>query len=123
MIWLLVFIFSVLDSDVKLIDQDSDRILIQNHYWAKEGKIQEVYEHRLYASSVRKKLGFAEGRVLLRKSNNSSLAHVIWECEFESEEARQKDIRLLTETGEFEEIMDKMGTLIDKFERATYSLK
>ena len=95
-------------------------IIVQNYYWAKEGKIQEVYEHRKYACEVRKNLGFAVGRVLLRKDSQGGLAHVIWECEFPSEAARQEDIRLLSESGAFEEVMEKMGTLIDKFDRATY---
>lgn len=41
------------------------KIVVMNKYWAKEGKIEQVYNHRLFASEIRKKLGLAVGRVLL----------------------------------------------------------
>jgi len=97
-----------------------EAIVIQNYYWAKEGNIEEVYQHRLYASEVRKKLGLAVGRVLKRVDSKGNLSHVIWECEYESEEAREEDIRKLTESGAFNEVTQKMETLIDKFDRGMY---
>jgi hypothetical protein len=101
---------------------EDHRIVVQNYYWAKEDKIDEVYAHRLYASEVRESLGLAVGRVLKRIGKEGELSHVIWECEYASQEARDEDIRKLTESGEFEPVMKKMGTLIDKFERGVYYL-
>ncbi|MTI40236.1 hypothetical protein [Fulvivirga lutimaris] len=112
---LLLTVFLVSNS----LAQDS-KIIVMNQYWAKEGKIQEVYQHRLYASEVRKKLGLAVGRVLLNTEAEAGSPHVIWECEYPSNEAREKDIQLLTESGQFEDVMEKMGTLIDKFDRSIY---
>ncbi|HEY5824057.1 MAG TPA: hypothetical protein VIT44_06825 [Cyclobacteriaceae bacterium] len=44
--------------------QNPKPIVIQNHYYPKQGKDQEVYEWRLHASEVRAKLGLPKGRVL-----------------------------------------------------------
>lgn len=96
------------------------KIIVMNQYWAKEGKIEEVYQHRLHASEVRKQLGLAVGRVLLNTSTDGEGPHVIWECEYPSKEAREKDTELLDESGQFDAVMEKMGTLIDKFQRTVY---
>lgn len=96
------------------------KIIVMNQYWSKEGKIEEVYQHRLYASEVRKQLGLAVGRVLLNTSTDGEGPHVIWECEYASKEARKKDTELLDESGQFDAVMKKMGTLIDKFQRTVY---
>ena len=102
--------------------QESKKIIVMNQYWAKDGMIQEVYEHRLYASQVRKNLGLNVGRVLLTTETDNESAHVIWECEYSSIEARNRDTQLLMESGQFDEVMDKMGTLIDDFERTIYEV-
>ena len=102
--------------------QGEGAIVVQNYYWAKEGKIEEVYQHRLHASEVRKGLGLAVGRVLKRKTTDGDLPNVIWECEYPSEEARQEDVRKLTESGAFEAVQEKMGTLIKKFDRGMYRI-
>ena len=101
-------------------DHDDHAIVVQNYYWAKEGKIDEVYAHRLYASSVRDSLGLAVGRVLKRIGSEGELSHVIWECEYENMEAREADLRKLTESGAFDPVNKKMGTLIEKFSRGVY---
>ena len=102
--------------------QEDKSIIVQNYYWAKEGKVDEVYAHRLYASQVRDSLGLAVGRVLKRIETYGELSHVIWECEYSSEEARNEDVRKLTESGAFEKVTEKMGTLIDKFTRGVYKI-
>ena len=115
---LLVFFlgFSTIDA------QKDQSIIVQNYYWAKEGEIDAVYAHRLYASQVRDSLGLEVGRVLKRIGINGELSHVIWECEYASEEARNEDVRKLTESGAFEKVTKKMGTLIDKFARGVYKI-
>lgn len=102
--------------------QESKKIIVMNQYWAKDGMIEEVYNHRLYASQVRKNLGLKVGRVLLNTKTDNESAHVIWECEYDSIEARNKDTQLLMESGQFDEVMEKMGTLIDNFERTIYEV-
>jgi hypothetical protein len=115
---LLVFFLST----SKIEAQENQHIIVQNYYWAKEGKIEEVYTHRLYASQVRDSLGLAVGRVLKRIGTHGELSHVIWECEYPSEAARNEDVRKLTASGAFEKVTKKMGTLIDKFARGVYKV-
>ena len=114
----LVFFLGFLTTEA----QEDQSIIVQNYYWAKEGKVNEVYAHRLYASQVRDSLGLAVGRVLKRIGTNGELSHVIWECEYASEAARKEDVRLLTDSGAFEKVTEKMGTLIDKFARGVYKI-
>jgi len=99
---------------------DERPIVVQNYYWANAGKIDAVYAHRLYASEVRDSLGLAVGRVLKRIGTDGELSHVIWECEYPSMEAREDDVRKLNESGAFEPVTKKMGTLIEKFSRGVY---
>ncbi|VAV85766.1 hypothetical protein MNBD_BACTEROID02-704 [hydrothermal vent metagenome] len=115
-ILLLVFFLSFSTTEA----QENQPIIVQNYYWAKEGKIEEVYTHRLYASQVRDSLGLAVGRVLKRIGTHGELSHVIWECEYPSEAARKEDVRKLTASGAFEKVIEKMGTLIEKFSRGVY---
>lgn len=116
-----LLIVTLLAYSTNLCAQDKPIVVI-NQYWAKEGKIQEVYAHRLYASEVRKKLGLPVGQVLLRVSEDNNSPHVIWQCEYPSEAARKEDIQQLDASGEFEPVMEKMGTLIDKFQRVIYEV-
>jgi hypothetical protein len=120
--YLHLFVLILCSFSLTALAQERKTIIVQNYYWAKEGKIDEVYAHRLYASEVRDSLGLAVGRVLKRIGTNSSLSHVIWECEYPSEEARKEDVRLLTASGAFEKVTKKMGTLIEKFERGVYKV-
>lgn len=103
--------------------QKKNTIVVHNYYWAKEGKIDEVYAHRIYASEVRKKLGLAEGKVIKRNEVKGDLPHVVWVCEYLNEEARNEDVRKLTESGAFDSVTEKMSTLISKFDRGIYKLE
>ena len=68
LLFLALFLLSL-----KINAQEEQAIVVQNYYWAKEGKIDEVYAHRLYASEVRDSLGLAVGRVLKRIGTNGEL--------------------------------------------------
>lgn len=96
------------------------KIVVMNQYWAKDGKVQEVYQLRLHASEIRKELGLPVGRVLLKTTAAGESPTVIWECEYPSNEAREKDVQKLRESGKFDEVMKEMRTLADKFERTVY---
>lgn len=118
-----ILLFALLFSSLNFAQaQESKNIVVLNQYWAKDGKIEEVYQHRLYASEIRRKLGLAVGRVLLNTELDGKSPHVIWECEYPSIEARKKDTKLLLESGQFDDVMEKMGKLIDKFERRIYEV-
>ncbi len=117
----LILLFITVSVSYNLMAQET-RIVIMNKYWAKEGKIEEVYQHRLYASEVRKKLGLEVGRVLLNTEPNGESPDVIWECEYPTKEARDRDTQLLNESGQFDEVQKKMGTLTTRFERTVYKI-
>jgi hypothetical protein len=119
---LILPLFLIVCMSCSTAKKQDNAIVVQNSYWAKEGKIDEVYQHRLYASYVRDSLGLAVGRVLKRIGREGELSHVIWECKYASESARQEDVDKLTETGAFDPITKKMKTLIDKFERGVYKI-
>ena len=102
-------LFALLLLSSKIDAQEDQSIIVQNYYWAKEGKIAEVYTHRLYASLVRDSLGLAVGGVLKRIGKDGELSHVIWECEYTSEDAQNEDIRKLNESGAFDKGHQKNG--------------
>jgi hypothetical protein len=101
-------------------------IVVQNYYYANPGQADEVYRWRLHASDVREKLGFPRGRVLRQggsrneTSGPNELPDVIWECEYPSIEARERDAKEVAAAPEFQAVQKHMGTLIRRFERGTY---
>src|SRR4030095_6244711 len=104
-------------------------IVVQNYYYAKPGQGDEVYRWRIHASEVREKLGFPRGRVMRRQTNPDEAAQaneqpdVIWECEYPSIEARERDAKAVTATPEFQAVQKHMATLIRRFERGTYEVE
>lgn len=104
-------------------------IVVQNYYYAKAGKADEVYRWRLHASDVRAKLGFPRGRVLhrigadLQAVASEDLPDVIWECEYASAEARERDSRAVGANSEFQEVQKHMGTLTRRFARGRYEVE
>lgn len=101
--------------------QVTDTILVQNLYFPKPGKEEEVYQWRLHASDVRAKLGLPKGRVL-KKLSGTGGPFVIWECEYPSLEAREKDVTVLDQSDEFKQVQAHMSTLLDKFERFVFAI-
>jgi hypothetical protein len=77
-----------------LYSQETNTIVVQNYYYPKPGKQEEVYQWRLHASEVRAKLGLPKGRVL-KKITGDVLYAVAWECEYPSLEARESDVKVL----------------------------
>jgi len=47
-------------------------------------------------------------------------SRTIWECEYPSVEAREKDVAAVEKSAEFTAIQAKMRTLIDNFERTVW---
>jgi len=99
-------------------------IVVQNYYFALPGKSEEVFEWRLHASEVRAKLGLSRGRVLRRiaapNGQDSAVPDVIWECDYPSQAAREKDIALLSRSAEFDQVEKHMDKLLRKFDRALF---
>jgi hypothetical protein len=101
-------------------------IVVQNYYYALPGREDEVYRWRLHASDVREKLGFPRGRVL-RLSRGPELVRspsevpdVIWECEYPDIDARERDVKAVEATPEFQAVQKHMRTLFRRFERGMY---
>lgn len=99
------------------VPQNDRPIRIQNLYWAKPGKGDEVYRWRLHASDVRVRLGLASGRVLRRQGESEGLPDVIWQCDYPDAEARSKDVAVTTASPEFKQVQEHMDTLIRRFDR------
>ncbi|MFQ5690893.1 MAG: hypothetical protein ACE5HQ_11560 [Gemmatimonadota bacterium] len=98
----------------------SGHLVIQNYYYAKPGLEESVYRLRLRASRVRADLGLVRGRVLRRVSGPGSLPTVIWEAEYPDSLARARDVAELSGSEEFDRIAEEMGTLLRRFERASW---
>lgn len=102
------------------------QIVVENYYYAKAGNADEVYQWRLHASDVRARLGFARGRVLRRilsydqTGQSKELPDVVWQCEYPSIEARQREADAISTKPEFEEVQKHMSTLLRRFERVSY---
>ncbi len=100
----------------------SATIVVQNLYFPKVGKEQEVLETRQRASQVRAKLGLPVGRILLRTSESTSQPYIIWECEYLSLQSREDDVSKLDGSEEFTKVQQHMGTLLDRFDRSVWMI-
>lgn len=101
----------------------ADAIVVQNSYFPKPGQEQAVLQTRLEASEICRKLGLQVGRVLVRISDNDGRPYVMWECEYTSIEARNKDADATDASPAFRAVQDKMGTLLAKFDRAVWTVR
>jgi hypothetical protein len=79
-----------------------------------------VYEHRLHASDVREKNGLPRGRIFRRVGGSGDLPDVIWQLEYIDAAAMRRDLNARAESREFEQVRERMRTLIDKFSRGFY---
>ncbi len=100
-------------------------VVVQNYYYAKPGKADQVYQWRLHASDVRVKLGFARGRVLRRINSGDAkeLPDVIWECDYPTTDAREREAAAVGAAPEFQAVQKHMSTLIRRFERGNYRVE
>lgn len=96
------------------------KIIVQNYYYAKPGKAEEVYRWRIHASEVREKLGLRRGRVLRRTGPSGQLPDVIWECEYPDMASREAEVKILDSNSEFDYVLKHMDTLIDRFDRGIW---
>jgi hypothetical protein len=105
----------------------SQRIVVQNYYFALPGKTQAVYELRLHASAVRASLGLPRGRVLRREQDKPGsaareLPDVVWECEYPSASAREEDVAKLGHSEEFARVEKQMDSLLRDFQRIVFTV-
>lgn len=98
-------------------------IVVQNAYFAKPGLEEEVYRTRLRASGVRARLGLVVGRVLRRADGPEGGPYVVWEAEYPSLEARERDVEAVSGSAEFDAVAEHMGTLLARFERSVWTVE
>lgn len=102
--------------------ESSQGIVVQNFYFPKQGKENEVMETRRHASKVREQAGLPAGRILLRISESTSQPYIVWECEYPSIKAREDDVASLDHSAEFTKVQNHMSTLLEKFDRAMWQI-
>jgi hypothetical protein len=107
-------------------------IVVQNYYYARPGKAEEVYRWRLHASDVRASLGLSRGRVLLPDHRQDAgpdskpskdAPDVIWECDYPSRAAREADLKRLEASHTFDAVEKHMDTLIRDFRRVIFAVR
>jgi len=106
---------------VSAFAQEARPIVVQNLYYPKPGKEEDVFQWRLHASDVRAKLGLPAGRVF-KKISGDATYYVVWECDYSSPAAREADVKALDKSPEFTKVQEHMGTLIQKFERNVWEV-
>ena len=112
----------------ELDKNSSSRIIVQNSYYPKSGKFDDVLALRIAASKLLKEFGFSSGKVLVHRQTIDSLkgkeevASVVWLCEYESLESLKKEMNSWNPAQENrfqKEILNKMKLLIDRFKRTS----
>ena len=99
-------------------------LVVTNWYYAKPDQKSAVLSHRIHASDVRRQLGHPGGRVLDRVVDSAGeVPEVIWQMDYASPEARQKDGEAIGSTAEFKKVMDRMTTLVRDFDRGVWEIQ
>jgi hypothetical protein len=81
-----------------------------------------VLATRLEGCAIRARLGLVVGRVFERVSGPDGGPYVVWEAEYESLAARSRDVEEVSESDEFSALVEKMGPLIEHFERSVWRI-
>ena len=78
------------------------KIIIQNYYYPKEGKFDEVLTLRIKASNLLKKFGLKAGKIIINRQTSDTeeghlmTAPLIWQAEYSSLNSLEKDLNLFT---------------------------
>jgi hypothetical protein len=118
------------DKEIAAIDKtySGKKIIVQNHYYPKAGKFDEVLALRIAASKLRKEFGFSAGRVIVTRQTldrangkQEEVAAVTWHSEYESLGALKKELSSFTAEQESRQkkILNKMSLLINRFRRTS----
>lgn len=105
------------------------KIIVQNHYYPKVGKFDEVLALRIAASKLLKEFGLSAGRVLVNRQTmdkargkQQEVASVTWVAEYESLEALKNELNSFTpdKASRFKkEILNKMKLLVERAKRTS----
>jgi hypothetical protein len=93
-------------------------VVVENRYYIRAGLEDEGLSTRRAASRIRVAAGQPAGRILL-PAEESGLTFT-WQCEYEDLATRQADAAWADASPEFSAVRDRMGTLLDRFERLVY---
>jgi hypothetical protein len=118
-------LWTIEDGDAELYGAASlGSIHVLNEYYAAQGCVEQVLEHRIHASDVRESLGHKRGWVLRRVSplgdEGSELPDVLWQLNYADLVARESDFSALTGKQQFQVVMEKMRTLTRHFGRSVW---
>jgi len=123
---------TVFPTDKEIAEMDKTysgkKIIVENHYYPRPGKFDEVLALRIAASKLQKEFGFPAGRIMVNRQTRDmangkkeEVAEVIWLTEYESLGSLDKELKSYTAEQESrqKEIISKMSLLVDRFKRTT----
>lgn len=120
------------DQEVAKLDatHSNQKIIVENHYYPKPGKHDEVRALRIEASRLLIKFGFTAGQVLVTRQTmdrdsgkQDEIAAVVWRAEYKSLAALKAEVNSFTAEQEKQmkkEILSKMKLLINRFKRTSH---
>lgn len=121
-LWIFLFIMFSSHSFGQKTEMDKKyhgrKIIVQNFYYPKSGKLNEVLALRIAASERLKELGLTVGRVFITREIQS----VVWQAEYQNLAAFEIELRKLSvkDKSKFDkDFREKMKLLINKFERTS----
>jgi hypothetical protein len=91
--------------------------MVQNRYFAKPGKAEEVYAWRLHAADVLRQLGLSSGQVF--RGTGGDQPDAVWQLTLDSA-TFVREGQIAQRSPEFQEVMRHMATLTRRFENANY---
>ena len=95
--------------------------VVQNRYFITPGREAEGLETRHRASRVRAAEGRPVGRIMVSEGPQEGDAPAfVWECEYPDLDTRQADLDWASASADFTAVRQKMGTLLERFERLTF---
>jgi hypothetical protein len=95
----------------------SERVVVQNRYYAKAGKAEEVYQWRVHACDVLVQLGLNPGHVF--RGTGGVEPDAVWQVELDPENVA-RETQIERDSPAFQEVMEHMGKLIRRFERSRF---
>jgi hypothetical protein len=95
-------------------------IVVHNRYFALAGNESVALAVRRQASSVRRTAGRPTGKILIPSRGEDNELTFIWECDYESLEARDTDAAWAAASIEFEAVRQRMTPLLARFERVLF---
>ena len=119
------------EQEIEKMDKSyvNNKITVQNYYYPKMGKFNEVLSLRVKASKVLKEFGLKSGQVMVArmttdtaKGTKGEIAPIIWRVEYQSLKALKAELKTFTPKKSLrfkKEILDKVRPLLKRFKRTS----